>query len=72
MSLTPLVLILFPGHIAIYAGVNDKGQDVMWTTHSSKDRTYALDVMQYWPTPKAYFRYQVPTLDGIKQEGAVP
>jgi hypothetical protein len=53
-------MILFKGHMAIYAGQDSKGNDLMWTARGA-GRPYTEMAVKYWNTkPISYYRYQVP------------
>jgi hypothetical protein len=69
-NLQPGDVLHFPGHIAIYAGQDAAGDDTMWTAVSGHDREYKLMKVKYWgKKPDAYYRYQVPTPEGVQNEG---
>lgn len=53
-------VLQFPGHLAIYAGQDTKGNDLMWTASTSK-QSFVLQKVQYFGKPViGTFRYQVP------------
>lgn len=53
-------VLQFSGHLAIYAGQDAKGNDLMWTASTSK-QSYVLQQVQYFGKPViGTFRYQVP------------
>jgi hypothetical protein len=53
-------VILFTGHMAIYAGQDNNGNALMWTARGV-GRPYTEMPVKYWNTrPIGYYRYQVP------------
>lgn len=53
-------IILFNGHMAIYAGQATNGNDLMWTARGA-GRPYIEMPVKYWGSkPVGYYRYQVP------------
>jgi cell wall-associated NlpC family hydrolase len=53
-------VILFKGHMAIYAGQDGNGNSLMWTARGA-GRPYTQMPMKYWGSqPIGYYRYQVP------------
>ena len=60
MARQPGDVLYFKGHLAIYAGQDAKGNDLMWTASTSK-QSYVRQQVRYFGKPVlGTYRYQVP------------
>jgi len=50
----------FPGHIAIYAGRDAQGEEIMWTASTSKNKYMKQPISNFGKPYDGIFRYQLP------------